>query len=183
MAYVWDVVPTRGARTSATSTQCVVDLRTDQLRVSTFEPPLHLGAAVHDTGAAGRSVTTRVTLEELRRIGVPDPLLVTLLAARTPAELEHLRVTMPQHPTTYIAHMIQSCEIYIPFFSAFLRARGTDDLAYCLENSLSRANVYSQSRASNIRPISWSESVVEPAGWSTTAVREVWYQNMYNSPP
>ncbi len=88
-----------------------------------------------------------------------------------------------EYPTTYIAQMIQSCKVYIPLFGAFLRARGTDDLAYCLENSLSRVNVYSQSRASNLRPIGWSESVVEPAGWSTTAVREVWYQNIYNSPP
>jgi hypothetical protein len=97
MAYVWDVVPSGAAQANAASTQCVVDPRTGQLRVTSFELPLDRGRAEDDPGAATRSFTARVSPDALRRIGAPERLLVTLLAARTPADLERLRIAMPQH--------------------------------------------------------------------------------------
>jgi len=77
LAYVWDVVPRASASTSAAGAQCIVDPRKGQLRVAMFELP-HLGtdaASADGTGAV--SFPTRVIPEDLRRIGVPESLLVT----------------------------------------------------------------------------------------------------------
>ncbi len=97
LAYVWDIVPAGAERRSAATSQCVVDPRTGQLRVASFELPLDDRAGGSEVSPGTASFAKRVDSEDLRRLGAPESLMVTLLAARTPPELERLRVAMPQH--------------------------------------------------------------------------------------
>lgn len=96
VAYVWDVVPRGAASAMAARTQCVVDPRSGALRIAELE--LDLGAA---DGASDEVSTAhfpvRVAPADLRRLGVPDVLMPTLLATHSPAELERLRVQLPHH--------------------------------------------------------------------------------------
>ena len=76
-------------------------------------------------------------------------------------------------PGSYVADLIETCKVY---YGSWLRADGTDQIAYCAENSVNPGSYFTP-RASP--PDSVTEAATEPGSWSAVRVHKMWTWNMY----
>jgi hypothetical protein len=77
----------------------------------------------------------------------------------------------------YVAAIIKTCAMQ---YSIGLRARGVDELTYCMENRIDPAIVNSPVYfPTGSPPSGYFESASEPAGWSPAAIRALWLKDLY----
>ncbi|HEX6983314.1 MAG TPA: hypothetical protein VF181_11190 [Balneolaceae bacterium] len=78
-------------------------------------------------------------------------------------------------PGSYVANTIRECEVYAG--GSWYRANGVDHLISCFQNQIPNYSSYFDSRISI--PSSYRESVSEPSGWSSSAMKSLWKHNLY----
>lgn len=79
------------------------------------------------------------------------------------------------YPATYLVEVIQTCSL-----DGQSKINGTDELVYCLEDSLGAYSA-SQTYSTEWRNYSTvSVSATKPYGWSGTDIRALWLYNLYD---
>ncbi|MDX2121642.1 MAG: hypothetical protein SF070_11385 [Gemmatimonadota bacterium] len=86
-----------------------------------------------------------------------------------------------KYPGSYIASVVQTCQVKNPGSSTWLFSKGIDHLVYCLEKQIDPAvtgsPTYFVTRSPD--PSTYRESATEPGTWNRNAIRALWLLNLY----
>lgn len=81
-------------------------------------------------------------------------------------------------PGSYVRDVIRTCEVKYAS-SNWRRANGTDEIVFCLENSIDPDGYLS---VRGVTPEDYFESATESGGWTAARVRKIWKWNLYEKP-
>ena len=84
-----------------------------------------------------------------------------------------------QFPGFYVGEIYRTCDAYVPTSMSWIRANGIDHMIFCFQNAMENESTYFPNRSSG-GAINERESVTEPTGWSSAAIRTLWLWNLRN---
>jgi hypothetical protein len=85
------------------------------------------------------------------------------------------------YPASYLAQVMQTCQLRIGSLLSYSRLDGVDQFVYCAERSLSAQSLSQYFPTRDVTYDAFSEGATEPLSWSSADIRRLWQVDLYNA--